>query len=530
MGAHDANAPDGGFWGWMAVFACFMGNVIGDGVMYSFGVFLPKFKEYFQCGSGEVSTINSIQMGVTFASGPIASYMTNRLGWRLTTIIGSVLASAGSALVQWPQVFFFLYFTAGGLLGLGLGIIYLPRLDCITQYFDKKRPIVTGVAICGSGIGTFIMAPLTDVLLNTYDWKWCLVILGAICFANCFFGLMFKPLPKFQDEDSIGCERMGDTNSETLLRGGQEEETHKETFREMIRLLRDWAFMLFAVSNFLTSLGYPIPYTFVPDNALHLGLSETQGSYLVGLIGISNTIARVVLGALSQKLNRLFLYNTCLVICGLTMALSNFFQPLAAAIIGADCTNATIIPALNATTETAIQPVVASWACDPYVGQLIYVNCYGVTSAAYVLLTTLVLADLLGADKFTNSFGLLLLFQGVATFIGPPVVGFMFDAFGTYNEGLILMGAMIGLSGLMLYPIPCIKSVLSKANASPVDCPQDRNLLKDEEGETERLTRSTEVKDVQTPSSYVSVLQDDPEVANPSNHYSSDHRQQHEDI
>ena len=159
---------------------------------------------------------------------------------------------------------------------------------------------------------------------------------------------------------------------------------------------------------------------------MRLGLTETQGSYLVGLIGISNTIARVVLGALSQKLNRLFLYNTCLVICGLTMAVSNFFQPASAAILGVDCpvflANNTIIPAMDhvlipANTNTT------SWVCDPYVGQLVYVNCYGVTSAAYVLLTTLVLADLLGADKFTNSFGLLLLFQGVATFIGPPVVG-----------------------------------------------------------------------------------------------------------
>ena len=44
-------------------------------------------------------------------------------------------------------------------------------------------------------------------------------------------------------------------------------------------------------------------------------------------------------------------------------------------------------------------------------------------SAAYVLLTTLVLADLFGPEKFTNSFGLLLLFQGVATFAGPPIVG-----------------------------------------------------------------------------------------------------------
>ena len=29
-------SPDGGFWAWMAVFGCFMGNVIGDGVMYRY--------------------------------------------------------------------------------------------------------------------------------------------------------------------------------------------------------------------------------------------------------------------------------------------------------------------------------------------------------------------------------------------------------------------------------------------------------------------------------------------------------------
>ena len=72
------------------------------------------------------------------------------------------LATAGLMLSAVAPNVYFLYFSAGCLIGLGLGIIYLPRLDCITQYFDKKRPIVTGVAICGSGIGTFIFAPLCD--------------------------------------------------------------------------------------------------------------------------------------------------------------------------------------------------------------------------------------------------------------------------------------------------------------------------------------------------------------------------------
>ena len=108
-----------------------------------------------------------------------------------------------------------------------------------------------------------------------------------------------------------------------------------------------------------------------------------QGSYLVGLIGISNTIARLILGALSQKLNRLFLYNTCLVICGLTMALSNFFQPIFAAVAGVECQNESLALLLN-TTVTDGESVAnltqySSWVCDPYYGQILYVLSYGVT-------------------------------------------------------------------------------------------------------------------------------------------------------
>ena len=35
--------------------------------------------------------------------------------------------------------------------------------------------------------------------------------------------------------------------------------------------------------------------------------------------------------------SRLFLYNTCLVICGLCMSVSNYLQPMFAALTGSDC-------------------------------------------------------------------------------------------------------------------------------------------------------------------------------------------------
>ena len=113
------------------------------------------------------------------------------------------------------------------------------------------------------------------------------------------------------------------------------------------------------------------------DNAIILGLTATQGSYLVSLIGISNTVARLILGALSQTVNRLFLYNTCLVLCGLTMGLSNYFQPMMAALAGVDCAGAEGLMVTINITENVTE--YGNWLCDPYYGQVFYMNSYGVT-------------------------------------------------------------------------------------------------------------------------------------------------------
>ena len=54
-----------------------------------------------------------------------------------------------------------LYFTVGVLTGLGFGLIYLPAIVSVSIYFEKKRAFATGIAVCGSGLGTFLFAPLT---------------------------------------------------------------------------------------------------------------------------------------------------------------------------------------------------------------------------------------------------------------------------------------------------------------------------------------------------------------------------------
>lgn len=50
------------------------------------------------------------------------------------------------------------------------------------------------------------------------------------------------------------------------------------------------------------------------------GVGKDEQSYLLAVIGIANTAGRIVLGYLSDKtwVNRLWVYNWCLTICGIS--------------------------------------------------------------------------------------------------------------------------------------------------------------------------------------------------------------------
>lgn len=95
--------------------------------------------------------------------------------------------------------------------------------------------------------------------------------------------------------------------------------------------------------------------------------------------------------------------------------------------------------------------------CVDFGSLVIYSTVFGFTIGAYVGLTSVILVDLLGLEKLTNAFGLLLLFQGIASFVGPPIVGALFDHTNSYGPGFLFAGAMILISGIMLFGVPSLQ-------------------------------------------------------------------------
>lgn len=187
----EANPPDGG-WGWVVCFASFLVNMIADGITFSFGVIYVQLLEYFGEGKAKTAWIGSLFMAMPLLSGPIASFLTDRYGCRKVTIFGSVLASIGFFVSAFTDSVEMLCLTFGVFAGFGLSLCYVAAVVIVAYYFDKRRSTATGLSVCGSGIGTFIFAPLTQMVIDEYGWRGTTLIISGV-FLN-MSGIMIKSI------------------------------------------------------------------------------------------------------------------------------------------------------------------------------------------------------------------------------------------------------------------------------------------------------------------------------------------------
>uniref|UniRef100_A0A183BPC3 MFS domain-containing protein n=1 Tax=Globodera pallida TaxID=36090 RepID=A0A183BPC3_GLOPA len=193
-------APDGGY-GWVVVFASFCTNAIVDGVVFTVSASLvPRWEKFFQ--NDGVTAVTSLLAGFYLLSGPLASALANNFGCNIVAISGSLVAAVGFLISALLPALPILYLSFGIIGGVGFGLIFLPAIVIVGQYFSERRAMATGIAVCGSGIGTALFGKLTPFLLDWFTeladegeaWRLFLLFLSATSLLCAFFGYFFKPL------------------------------------------------------------------------------------------------------------------------------------------------------------------------------------------------------------------------------------------------------------------------------------------------------------------------------------------------
>lgn len=186
--------PDGGY-GWVVTFASFMCHFIADGIAFTFGVIYSDLLSSFGASKSTTSWVGSLFVGIPLLCGPLAGVFVSKYGCRSSAIFGGIITSLGMLLSSFANSIEMLCFTYGILAGFGLAFVYVPASVIPSFWFEKKRALATGLAVSGSGLGTFAVAPLIEFLIEEYGWRGTLLILSAITLNFMVFGALFREVP-----------------------------------------------------------------------------------------------------------------------------------------------------------------------------------------------------------------------------------------------------------------------------------------------------------------------------------------------
>lgn len=97
-----------------------------DGIVFSFGMFMKPIEEGLGENRATIALVGSLLSGFYLIVGPFVSALTNRYGFRLVTIFGSLIASTAFALCFVAPNVYCLYILYGVFGGIGFCFIYMP--------------------------------------------------------------------------------------------------------------------------------------------------------------------------------------------------------------------------------------------------------------------------------------------------------------------------------------------------------------------------------------------------------------------
>lgn len=114
--------------------------------------------------------------------GSISSALLRAHGTRPVCALGGVIVGVALCLSSWAPSVGVLYLTYGLLGGIGMSLSWISSLVVVSQYFTSRRALATGVAVAGSGVGTFASATLNARLIEQFGWRASLRVDAAVCF------------------------------------------------------------------------------------------------------------------------------------------------------------------------------------------------------------------------------------------------------------------------------------------------------------------------------------------------------------
>ncbi|XP_021253065.1 monocarboxylate transporter 14 isoform X2 [Numida meleagris] len=410
---------------------------------------------------------------------PFIGLFITMCGCRKTAIIGGILNALGWILSAYASNVHYLFLTFGVTAGIGSGMVYLPAVVMVGQYFQKRRALAQGLSTTGTGFGAFLMTALLKYLCREFGWRNAMFIQGAICLNLCVCGALMRPLsPKDINEKYVVRSNSEDNQAKALSHSAEtiksngvlsEEPEKKEGVKHEdvpddikhieiggksrigksmygLRILKTvsqltvtvrkgfgiWYFSYFGAASLFTNRvfvafiiwalfaysSFVIPFIHLPEIVKQYNLSSQNNIFpLTSIIAIVHIFGKVILGIISD-LPCISTWNVFLT--------ANF---------------------------TLVTCILTLPLMQTYISLAVVCALIGFSSG-YFSLMPVVTEDLVGTKHLANAYGIIICANGISALLGPPFAGWIYDITHKYDFSFYICGSlyMVGILFLFMQP------------------------------------------------------------------------------
>ena len=188
------------------------------------------------------------------------------------------------------QTYWQVMLVQGVLMGITMGLLQLPALGAVCQYFEKKRAAALGLVVSGSSIGGIVIPIALSKMLNgsSLGYAWSVRIVGFLILPFMAFAcIVIKArLPP------------------------------RETQFWILAAYKQPRFLAIITAMFFVFFGMLTPFFYLPSYAIMRGMGPALAGYLLAILNGASTFGRIIPGLLADKYGRLNMFAFGAVVTG----------------------------------------------------------------------------------------------------------------------------------------------------------------------------------------------------------------------
>ena len=391
------------YYGWVIAVGCLLMTTVVFGSTYAFSVFYDAFVDEFAVSRTVLAFVFGVQTVFIYVVGVAAGRLVERYGQRLVVAGSAIVLVFGFVWTAFARSYLELLAAFGIVTAVGMAGLYVVAYATIPLWFVRRRGTAAGLASSGLGVGLAVVPQVADVFISTFGWrKAMLAIAGSVGAIIIVVTALFADEPGEVDAETSVEFDAGDP-ARARADGASEVDSGCRAVIASPPFALAFAGWVFLFAPIYVVLSHVVLY------AAEIGIDRSIAVGAISIIGLTTTVARLGVGAVSDRLGRTRTFLACGCLLGVVTVG-----------IGSVRLLETVSVRTAAFTGTMILFGIA------------YGGCGGLVSPQ--------VADLFGNRNLNTLFAAMSVSFAVAGLLAPPLAGLTFEVVGSYAPALVAAG------------------------------------------------------------------------------------------